>query len=100
VVCPVKPDRSCSKAFTEDSQREVVFVEHEEDSPVTLGPDGGTERFLTMLQRGSLELYEHKRDKMTRGDLLETLDLVAPADVALFFERVESGLIEFERGAK
>jgi hypothetical protein len=75
-------------------------VDHEEDFLATSGPSSGPERFRAMLDRGSRELYEDNRDKMRTGELLETSNVVAPADVALFLEGVETGLIEFERGAK
>lgn len=75
-------------------------VEHEEDFSASLGIAGGTERFRAMLERGSRELYEENRDKMKTGELLETSNVVAPADVDLFLKGVETGLIELERGAK
>ena len=76
------------------------MVDRKGDLLASSASDGVMERFHAMLERGSRELYDDNRDKMGRGELLETPNVIAPADVELFLEGVEGGLIEFERGAK
>jgi hypothetical protein len=75
-------------------------IEHKGTPSAPSGVDGAMEQFHAMLERGSHELYEDNRDRMGSGRLLETANVVAPADVDLFLTGVERGLIEFGRGAK
>ena len=58
------------------------------------------ERFQALLERGSRELFEDNGDKMSRGELLKTPNVIAGPDVGLFLAGVDAGLIELERGAK
>lgn len=69
-------------------------------APGQAGASEAMERFRQLLQRGSRELFEDNPDKMTTGQLLETPNVIAAPDVALFLEGVDAGLIELERGLK
>ena len=64
------------------------------------GASEAMERFHQLLQRGSRELFEDNPDKMTTGQLLDTPNVIAASDVALFLEGVDAGLIQLERGLK
>lgn len=57
-------------------------------------------RFRAILERGSRELYGDNPEMMATGDLLETRNVVAAADVELFLQGVDAGLIELQRGAR
>ena len=75
-------------------------VSDDRGAPGRAGASETLERFRALLQRGSRELFEDNRDKMSRGELLETPNVIAAPDVELFFEGVDAGLIELQRGAK
>ena len=64
------------------------MVDRKGDLLASSASDGVMERFHAMLERGSRELYDDNRDKMGRGELLETPNVIAPADVELFCSRV------------
>jgi hypothetical protein len=58
------------------------------------------ERFQQLLARGSAELHQDHPDQMRRPDLLPTPNAIDAADLALFFEGLDNGLISFARGAR
>jgi hypothetical protein len=58
------------------------------------------ERFDELLRRSSVELHAANTSAMTSGDLVATSNAIADADVRLFFEGIDAGLIRLERGGK
>ncbi len=56
------------------------------------------QRFRDLLVRAAAELYEDHPDRMERPDLIPTPNTIDDADLVLFFEGLESGLIRLERG--
>src|SRR6266545_71227 len=58
------------------------------------------QRFRDLLVRAAAELYEDHPDRMERPDLIPTPNTIDDADLVLFFEGLESGLIRLERGGK
>jgi hypothetical protein len=58
------------------------------------------DRFHELLVRAAAELHQDHRDRMDRPDLLPTPNVIADADLVLFFEGLDSGLISLERGGR
>jgi len=61
---------------------------------------GLQDRFHDLLVRAAAELYQDHRDRMDRPDLIPTPNVIDDADLVLFFERLQAGLIRLERGGK
>jgi hypothetical protein len=57
-------------------------------------------RFQQLLIRGSAELHQDHPDQMSRPDLVPTPNVIDDADLALFFEGLDSGLISLEPGGR
>lgn len=57
-------------------------------------------RFMDLLRRGSQELYEENRGGMTTPLLRPTVNVIDEDDLRLFFQGLEAGLIELQRGAR
>jgi hypothetical protein len=58
------------------------------------------ERFQQLLVHGSAELHQDHPDQMSQPDLVPTPNVVHDADLALFFEGLDSGLISLKRGGR
>lgn len=61
---------------------------------------GLQDRFHELLVCAAAELYQDHRDRMDRPDLLPTPNVIDDADLVLFFEGLQAGLIRLERGGK
>jgi hypothetical protein len=61
---------------------------------------GLQDRFHELLVRAATELYQDHRDRMDRPGLIPTANVIDDADLVLFFEGLEGGLIRLERGGK
>jgi hypothetical protein len=57
-------------------------------------------RFNDLLVRAAAELYEDHRDRMRQPDLIPTSNAIHDADLVLFFEGLDCGLIRLERGGR
>jgi len=57
-------------------------------------------RFNDLLAAGAQELFEDNRDRMHSGRLIATPNEIAPGDCELFFDGLDTGLIDLERGAR
>jgi hypothetical protein len=58
------------------------------------------DRFDDLLVRTAAELYQDHRDRMDRPNLIPTPNVIDHADLVLFFEGLQAGLIRLERGGK
>jgi hypothetical protein len=61
---------------------------------------GGKDGFLELLERSSAQLHADHPDLMDSGDLIPTPNEIHEADVALFDEGLDAGLITVLRGGR
>jgi hypothetical protein len=99
-IAGLADDLQVEPGGTDCGSTEERDMDGERDASGGPGSGEATERFQALLERGSRELFEDNRDKMSRGELLQTPNVVAAPDVELFLTGVDAGLIELERGAK
>src|SRR6266508_3359359 len=56
--------------------------------------------FHDLLVRAAAELYQDHSDRMQQPDLIPTPNAIDDADLVLFFEGLDCGLIRLERGGR